>query len=74
MSSLLRALLLASIVAVLYMMVVRPREFRQLGQKLRLLGVVYVVAVLISAALQLAGIYLAGPYLAGAYLAGLNLE
>ena len=57
-SSLLKALLLASIVAILFMMVLRPREFRTLGQKARLLGLVYVLAVLISAALQLIGVYL----------------
>ena len=58
MASLLKALLLASIVAILFMMVLRPREFRTLGQKARLLGLVYVLAVLISAALQLIGLYL----------------
>lgn len=55
MSTLLRDLLLASVVIVLFMMVTRPRQFREWGQKARLLGLVYVFAVLISAALHLLG-------------------
>ena len=55
MATLLRTLLLVSIVVVLFMMVTRPRQFRSLLLQARKLGLIYVVAVLISAALYLLG-------------------
>ncbi len=54
MSTLLKYLLLGSIAFIVFMMVMRPRQFRVLGRKARLLGLIYVLAILISAALRLA--------------------
>lgn len=54
MSTLLRSVLLASIVALLAMMVFRPRQFRTLGRKARLVGLIYVAVILASGVLRLA--------------------
>ena len=54
MSTLLKYLLLGSVAAIAYMLVMRPRQLRALGRKARLLGLIYVAAVLIGAALNLA--------------------
>ena len=53
-STLLKYLLLGSLAVGAYMVVMRPRQLRTLGRKARLLGLIYVAAVLISAALNLA--------------------
>ncbi len=58
MTTLLKDIILVSMVLTLLMMVFRPRQFRQLGKQARKLGLIYVVAVLISAALHLAGWFL----------------
>lgn len=52
-STLLKYLLLGSIAVILYMLVMRPRQLHTLGGKARLVGLIYVAAVLISAALNL---------------------
>ena len=54
-STLLRNLFLISIAILLFMMITRPTQFRTFGQKARTLGLIYVFAVLISAALYLLG-------------------
>ncbi len=53
MSTLLKYLLLGSIAFIVFMMVMRPRQLRTLGAKARLLGLIYVLSILISAALNL---------------------
>jgi len=55
-STLLRNLFLISIAILLFMMITRPTQFRTFGQKARTLGLIYVLAVLISAALYLLGL------------------
>ena len=54
MSTFLRYLLLGSMIAIVLMMVMRPRQFRTLGQKARLVGLIYVAVILTSGALRLA--------------------
>jgi hypothetical protein len=54
-ATVLRTLLLVGIVVVLFMMATRPRQFRHLLLQARKLGLIYVLAVLISAALYLFG-------------------
>ena len=55
MSTLLRVLLIATAIIIVGLIVLKPRRFRTLGQKLRLVGYLYVVAILIGAVMQLAG-------------------
>lgn len=56
MSTVLRLLLYGGLVVAIALIVVRPTRLRWMGQRLRLVGYVYVVAVLISAALRALGI------------------
>lgn len=56
MSTLLRIILVASVLITTVMIVLGPRRARTLGQRLRLIAYLYVLAVLIGAALQLAGL------------------
>ncbi len=49
MGSFLRLLLLAGVVVLLYMVIMRPRELRQLGRRARLVGLLYVVALVATA-------------------------
>ena len=53
MGTLLRDLLLIGIVVMLFMMVMRPRQFRVILGHARKYGLIYVAAILISAALDL---------------------
>ena len=53
-SSLLRTLLLVSVVVIVFM-IMKPDQFRTLGQKARTLGLGYVLAILISACMYLLG-------------------
>lgn len=55
MSTLLRVILVATLIAVVLLVVLRPTRVRTLGQKLRLIGYLYVIAILIGAVMQLAG-------------------
>lgn len=54
MSALIKYVVLGSLAVVVFLAVARPRKLRVLGRQARLLGLVYVVAVLTSAALDLA--------------------
>ena len=56
MSTLLRLLLWAGLLAAVALIVVRPRRLRWMSGRLRLVGFAYVAAVLISAALRVFGI------------------
>jgi hypothetical protein len=51
--TLLRDLLLIGILVMLFMMVMRPRQFRVILAHARKYGLIYVAAILISAALDL---------------------
>ena len=51
--SFLRLLLLVSALVLLYLMIMRPTQLRRIGRTARLVGTVYVVAILISAAIHL---------------------
>ncbi len=55
MSTLLKILLVSTMVVVAALVILRPRQLRSLGQKARLVGYLYVLAVLIGALMQLAG-------------------
>jgi len=55
MSTLLRILVITTALIIVALIVLRPRRFRTLGQKLRLLGYLYVIAILVGAVMQLAG-------------------
>ena len=55
MSTLLRILLITTALIIVGLIVLRPRRFRTLAQKLRLVGYLYVIAILIGAVMQLAG-------------------
>ncbi|MGE3961625.1 MAG: hypothetical protein AB7F65_08105 [Dehalococcoidia bacterium] len=55
MSTLLKILLVATMVAVAALVILRPRKLKTIGQKARLVGYLYVLAVLIGAVMQLAG-------------------
>ena len=54
MSTLLRILFISSIAFFAIMMVLRPRQIRQLGRKARLVGLIYVAVIVISAGLRVA--------------------
>lgn len=43
--------------AIIWMTIMQPRRFRQLGRNARMLGWAYVAAILISAVLRLAGFW-----------------
>jgi hypothetical protein len=51
--SLIRVLLLATLLVIAYFVIMRPTQLRQLGKQLRKVGYAYVAAILISAALRL---------------------
>ena len=53
MGTLLRDLLLIGMVVMLFMMVMRPRQFRVILGHARKYGLIYVAAILISAALDI---------------------
>ena len=53
MGSLIRILLLATVMVVAYFVIMRPTQLRQIGKQLRTVGYAYVAAILISAALRL---------------------
>lgn len=55
MSTLLRILVITTIIAVAALVVLRPQRLRTIGQKARLIGYLYVIAILIGAVMQLAG-------------------
>jgi hypothetical protein len=57
MSAVLRLLLAAGLILVLALTVYQPRRLRRFGRQIRLVGFVYVLAVLISAALRVAGVF-----------------
>lgn len=56
MSTLLRILLIASIVAIAVMWLRHPTRLRELGRKAQLVALIWIVAVLIGAVLQVAGL------------------
>ncbi|MEZ4502514.1 MAG: hypothetical protein R3C39_07805 [Dehalococcoidia bacterium] len=56
MSTLLRLLFFASLIAVTVIVVYRPRRLRRYGRRIRQVGYAYVAAILISAALRVLGI------------------
>ena len=56
MSTILRIAFLGAIVAVVILLLYRPRQVRSLGRRLRVVGFAYVAAVLISAALRVSGL------------------
>jgi hypothetical protein len=56
MSTVLRLLLWGGLIAAVVVLTVHPLRVRRIGRQIRLVGFVYVVAVLISAALRLLGI------------------
>jgi hypothetical protein len=51
--SFLRLFLVASALVLLYLMIVRPTQLGRIGRTARLVGTVYVVAILISAVIHL---------------------
>jgi hypothetical protein len=55
MSTLIRILLITTAIIIVGLIVLRPRRFKKLGDKLRLIGYLYVLAILIGAVMQLAG-------------------
>lgn len=55
MSTILRILLITTAIIIVGLIVLKPRRFRTLGQKLRLVGYLYVLAIIIGAVMQLAG-------------------
>ncbi|MCK9495400.1 MAG: hypothetical protein M0R75_07885 [Dehalococcoidia bacterium] len=55
MSTLLRILVITTIIAIAALVVLRPQRLRTIGQKARLIGYLYVIAILIGAVMQLAG-------------------
>ncbi|MCK9486750.1 MAG: hypothetical protein M0R73_08635 [Dehalococcoidia bacterium] len=55
MSTVLRLLLIASVLFVAYLAVMKPRQLRETGRKARIVAYAYVAAVIIGAILQLAG-------------------
>jgi hypothetical protein len=56
MSTVLRLLLYGGLVVAIALIVVQPARLRWMGRRLRLVGFVYVIAVLLSAALRALGI------------------
>ncbi len=54
MGSLLRLLLVASGLVLVAMMILRPTQMRQLGQRARVVAYAYVAAIVISALLRVA--------------------
>lgn len=55
MSTLLRILVITTIIAIAALVVLRPQRLRTIGQKARLIGYLYVIAIVIGAVMQLAG-------------------
>lgn len=49
----LRIFLIASLLVLAYMMIMRPRELGRIGRGARLVGLVYVAAIVISAVFHL---------------------
>ncbi len=57
MSSLIRIALLATAVALALLFLYSPRQWRQLGRRIKIVGFAYVAAILIGAVLRLLGLY-----------------
>lgn len=55
MSTLLKILFVVTVVVLAALIVLRPRKLKTIGQKARLVGYLYVIAILIGAVMQLAG-------------------
>lgn len=55
MSTLLRILLITSLIFIAALVILRPTQVRSLGAKARLIGYLYVIAILVGAVTQLAG-------------------
>lgn len=56
MTTLLRMLLLASMLFIVAMMILHPTRLRELGRKARLIAYIWVLAIVIGAVLQVAGL------------------
>lgn len=56
MSAALRLLLAAGLITVLVLIVFQPRKLRRFARQIRLVGFLYVVAVLTNAVLRLTGV------------------
>lgn len=56
MSAALRLLLAAGLITVLVLIVLQPRKLRRFARQIRLVGFLYVVAVLTNAVLRLTGV------------------
>lgn len=55
MSTVLRLLLIATVVVLAYLVIMKPRQLRETGRKARIVAYAYVAAIVIGAILQLAG-------------------
>lgn len=55
MSNLLRILLISGAVYLAYLMITQPRSIRMLGRKALMVGLIYALAIVISAAIRIAG-------------------
>lgn len=55
MSNLLRILLISGAIYLAYLMITRPRSIRALGRKALMVGLIYALAIVISATIRLAG-------------------
>lgn len=53
----LRLLLIVTVVIVAYLVVIRPREIRRWGRTARKIAFIYIATILISAVLQAVGLY-----------------
>ena len=53
----LRLLLIVTVVIVAYFVVIRPREIRRWGRTARKIAFIYIATILISAVLQAVGLY-----------------
>lgn len=56
MSTVLRLLLVAGLVVALSAIVMQPRQLRRFARQIRLVGFLYVLAILVSAAIRLTGV------------------
>ena len=55
--TMLRVLLIVTVVIVAYLVVIRPREIRRWGRTARKIAFIYIATILISAVLQALGLY-----------------
>ena len=55
--TMLRVLLIVTVVIVAYLVVIRPREIRRWGRTARKIAFIYIATILISAVLQALGMY-----------------